>query len=119
MALGQRLEELERPAAKKRREATQAKAGNKLASKEAEENGASNLDEPKSRGRTDEKVADAVGMKKDTYRKAKAVVLAAGQPDAPPEGSLGGGKLPPPSITMSYGLDGFVASASARSGFNA
>jgi ParB-like chromosome segregation protein Spo0J len=68
VALGNALEEMERKEAKKR----QGGAGRDRSSK---------LDE-RSRGRTDEKVAEAVGMKKDTYRKAKAVVEAA---EADPE----------------------------------
>ncbi len=37
----------------------------------------SKLDEQEQRGRSDAKVAEAVGMRKDTYRKAAAVVQAA------------------------------------------
>ncbi len=48
----------------------QGRAGKKRSSK---------LDEHASTGRTDKKVAEAVGMKKDSYRKAKNVVEAAEQ----------------------------------------
>jgi ParB family chromosome partitioning protein len=72
VALGLRLEELERPRAKQR----QGRAGQQRSSK---------LGEHASAGRTDAKVAEAVGMKKDTYRKAKCVVQAAAQnPDLKP-----------------------------------
>jgi ParB family chromosome partitioning protein len=63
VALGKALEEIERKKAKER----QGGAGRDRSSKLYE----------RSKGRTDDRVAEAVGMKKDTYRKAKAVVDAA------------------------------------------
>ena len=64
--IGKALEEMVRAQAKKR----QGRAGKKRSSK---------LDEHASTGPTDKKVAEAVGMKKDSYRKAKKVVEAAEQ----------------------------------------
>lgn len=75
--MGMRLESLEKPKAQERKAAT--------LKQNADEDRASKLDERSDKGRTDEKVAAAVGMSKDTYRKAKAVVEAAKNPDAPPE----------------------------------
>jgi hypothetical protein len=70
VALGKDLENLERPKAKARQENPGAGRGRpKIAS--------SNLDKATGNGRTDEKVASALGMGKDTYRKARAVVEAA------------------------------------------
>ena len=74
VALGKSLEELESPAAKKRRE-----SGN---NQHTEASG--NLPEPSKR-QTRDIVAEAVGMSGRTYEKAKAVVAAATAPDASPE----------------------------------
>lgn len=76
--LGKRLESLEKPKAEERQQATRAKPG------EAADKRPSNLD-ARDNGRTDAKVAAALGVSKDTYRKAKAVVEAAEEPDAPAE----------------------------------
>lgn len=74
VALGQRLEDLETPAAKKRRE-----AGKKI------EQPSSDSDEGLTVGRTDDIVAESVGMGRDKYRKAKEVVEEASKPNATPE----------------------------------
>lgn len=59
-----------RPKAEARKRATQAKPGEQV--------GSSKLDAPTGEpARTDETVAAAVGLGKDTYRKAKAIVEAA------------------------------------------
>lgn len=69
---GRAIESLERPKAAERKKSTQVKPGNDG------KTGPSKLDAPAAdKGRTDEKAAAAAGMKKDTYRKAKAVVEAA------------------------------------------
>jgi len=70
--MGRSLEKLEGPKAKER---MKAGGGDK---KSAGKIGSSKLDDPiPGIGRTDEKVAASVGMGKDTYRKAKAVVAGA------------------------------------------
>lgn len=86
VALGKALEELETPTAKARREASQAKEGNKLASKSESENGAVKITEPFQRkGDVRDVIGQAVGMSGPTYQRAKAVVEAASAPDASPE----------------------------------
>ena len=75
VTLGKALEELETPAAKARREASQAKEGNKLASKSESENGAVKITEPFQRkGDVRDVIGQAVGMSGPTYQRAKAVV---------------------------------------------
>jgi ParB family chromosome partitioning protein len=86
VAIGRALEELEKPKAAARKKASQAKPGQKVGTSKGKQ-GASKLDAPSgtAKGRSDEKAARAVGMGKDTYRKAKAVVEAAeDNPDLAP-----------------------------------
>lgn len=70
VAIGRAIEDRERKAAKER----QATAGPKEG--RGHKTGSSKLDEPV-KGRSDERTAKAVGLGKDTYRKAKAVHQAA------------------------------------------
>lgn len=79
VALGKALEELETPAAKARREASQAKAGEKVGAQ-----GPVKITEP-TRGQVRDIIGEAVGMSGPTYQRAKAVVEAASAPDASPE----------------------------------
>ena len=64
---------MEREAAVKRKAATQAKPGEKVGQ------GGAKLAPPADKGKSRDKVAAAVGMSGETYRKAKAVVEAAEQ----------------------------------------
>jgi ParB-like chromosome segregation protein Spo0J len=75
VAIGEALEKLERPKAQARQQAAlvQNRKGQEARSSESDERA------PAENGRTDEKVAEAVGMGRDKYRKAKAVVEAARQ----------------------------------------
>jgi ParB family chromosome partitioning protein len=82
VAIGKALEELEKPRARKRQEATQAKKGAKVGAAQ----GGGKFPPPSGgHGKTADKVGAAVGMSGKTYRKAKAVVEAAAEPDAKPE----------------------------------
>ena len=63
------LEDLETPAAKARREASQAKAGEKVGVQ-----GPVKITEPKPRGQVRDIVGEAVGMSGPTYQRAKPVV---------------------------------------------
>jgi ParB/RepB/Spo0J family partition protein len=74
VAIGKALEELERPKAQERQEASRTKKGEKV----GDAQGGGNLP-PRSgdRGKTRERVAAAVGMSGKTYDKAKKVVEAA------------------------------------------
>jgi ParB-like chromosome segregation protein Spo0J len=80
VAIGRAIEEMEQKCGIERKWASRARPGEKVGA--ARDNqGASKLDAPSgtAKGRSDEKAARAVGMGKDTYRKAKAVVEAAEQ----------------------------------------
>lgn len=79
VALGLALEKLERPKAKERQAHGQTAPG---------KNAPANLAEA-SKGEVREKVAAHIGMKRSTYEKAKAVVVAASAP-----GGQASGKLP-------------------------
>lgn len=71
--LGRRLEALEKPKAKARKEATQAKKGERVGSV-----GGGNLPPPTAdTGKTRDKVAGALGVSGRTYEKAKQVVESA------------------------------------------
>lgn len=76
VALGLRLEELERPKAEERKASTQAKPGEGKV-------GAGKLPGPETRVR--DVVAPAVGMKPRSYEKARQVVKTANDPDETPE----------------------------------
>lgn len=70
MALAERIEAIEKPAAAERQRATQAKPGEG-------KTGGGNLPPPASKGKVREKIAGAIGMGARTYEKAKAVTKAA------------------------------------------
>lgn len=74
--MGKRIEEFEKPKAKSRQKDHGRTAPGKTA------NTSGNL--PEVKGETRSVAAEAVGMSPRTYDKAKAVVNAASQPDAPP-----------------------------------
>jgi hypothetical protein len=81
VAIGERLEQLEREAAKERQKATRAKKGQKVGQNTAVK-GAEKFSAPSGRsgrGRAADKVAQAVGMSRPTYKKAKALKAAADQ----------------------------------------
>lgn len=78
VAMGAKLEAIEKPKAAERKKATQAKPGEG-------KTGERNLHPPKDKGKTSAKVAKALGVGERTYDKAKAVVAAASKPDAPDE----------------------------------
>lgn len=80
VALGKALEELETPAAKARREASQAKSGNDGKNP----TGGEKITPPAQKGKVREIIGEAVGMSGPTYQRAKAVVEAASAPDASP-----------------------------------
>jgi ParB-like chromosome segregation protein Spo0J len=67
-ALGKELEALERPKAAERKEASQAKAGEKVGSKGGDQF------TPPSAGKTRDKVGEALGMSGPQYQRVKAVV---------------------------------------------
>lgn len=69
--VGKRLEELERPKAKEREQAGKSSDG--TAGGRGKRKPSSNLDEGFG-GRTDEKVGSALGISKDSYRRAKDVI---------------------------------------------
>jgi ParB-like chromosome segregation protein Spo0J len=73
VALGKRIEAIEGPAAKERQESTRSKPGQKVGK------GGAKLAPPKNKGKTRDKVAEAVGMGRTTYDKAKQVSEAAEQ----------------------------------------
>jgi ParB/RepB/Spo0J family partition protein len=78
LAMGKAIEELERPRAKARQEATRAKKGEQAHKRNRAAQGGGNLPPPQeSGGKTRDKVAEAVGMSGRTYEKAKAVAEAA------------------------------------------
>lgn len=82
VAMGQKLEAVEKPKAEERKKATQ------LAGKDEKGKpviGEEKFSPPNDRGKTTDKVAAALGVSRPTYEKAKAVVAAAAEPDAPPE----------------------------------
>jgi len=82
VALGKRLEELERPKAQERKAEGQDRGRAKQHGKPVEEKFSPTKTD---KGKTADKVAKAVGMSAPTYRKAKAVVEAAEKPDASDE----------------------------------
>lgn len=79
VAMGAKIEAIEKPKAEKRKKATQAKPGEKAAQ------GGEKFTPPKKTEKTRDKVAAALGTSGPTYDKAKAVVAAAAKPDAPQE----------------------------------
>jgi ParB-like chromosome segregation protein Spo0J len=76
--IGRAIEDKLKGKAKERQKASRAVHGQKIGTN-GRIQGASNLDAPMDRGRVDEQAAKAVGLSKDTYRKAKLVVEAAEQ----------------------------------------
>ena len=80
VAIGQRLEEMEKPKAAERQKASQSKTGEKAAAQ-----GGAKLAPPCEKSKTRDKVAEALGVSGETYRKMKEVVEADGdRPDATP-----------------------------------
>jgi ParB family chromosome partitioning protein len=74
VALGLALEEIERPKAKERQQATRAKKGKKVGAAQ----GGGNLPPPcAANGKSRDKVGEAVGLSGQTYQRAKAVVESA------------------------------------------
>ena len=71
--IGLAIEAIERPKAEKREKSGKAPCGNLPQGQESVS------------GKTRDKVGEAVGLSGRTYSKAKAVVAAAAEPDAPPE----------------------------------
>lgn len=76
VALGKRLERLERPKAQARKASTQAKPGQRVGAV-----GEDQRSRPRPPGKTRDIVAPAVGMKSATYGRAKSVVEAENDPD--------------------------------------
>lgn len=74
VALGKRLEELERPAAEDRRASTQAKPGERIG-------GAESAPPIENKGKTRDKVSEALGVGRTKLAKAKEVVKAAEEGD--------------------------------------
>jgi hypothetical protein len=74
---GRRIEELEKPEAARRQAASQAKKGVKVGVQ-----GGGNLPPPENKGKTRDKVGEALGVSGSTYDRAKQVVAAA---EAEPE----------------------------------
>jgi hypothetical protein len=88
VALGEELEELEKPTAKVRQQATQAKPGEQAHKRNGKAQGSEKFTEPREpAGQTRDKVASALGISGPTYEKAKAVV-AAGKADPEQFGDL-------------------------------
>lgn len=70
--LGRAIEALERPEAAKRQQSTQAKPGERVG-----DVGGGKLPPPENKGKTREKVGEALGISGSTYEKAKRVMEAA------------------------------------------
>lgn len=87
VALGQALEELERPRAERRRREAASRAGKIARGTYKPDTSSSGSGDPKDEeaGKVLDVVAGVVGMSEATYRRARTVVKSATDPDAPPE----------------------------------